>query len=183
MAPPFFQNCALCRKACLPLYIGKQIWISQPLTILGLMKCMYAYIYLRFSLNGHSRARALTYCFFAWYMFCKFRIFNVLLHTVYDLFLCTASSMKCVGSQVLAVQSSHQCPGDTLTERHAPPGFEPGLTGWVPTLLTTEPSEAGIKVECSHWTTWHSPPIPIILTAVVLLHTTCGQEGPTQTKF
>ena len=90
--PPFFQNCALCRKACLPLYIGKQIWNCQPLTILGLY---YAFIYLRFSLNGHSRARALTYCFFAWYMYCKFRIFNVLLHTVYDLFLCTASSMKC----------------------------------------------------------------------------------------
>ena len=63
---------------------------------------------------------------------------------------------------------------DTLTERHAQPGFDPGLTDWVPTLLATDPSEAGIKVECSHRTTWHSPPIPIILTAVVLLHTTRG---------
>ena len=63
---------------------------------------------------------------------------------------------------------------DTLTERHAQPGFDPGFTDWVPTLLATDPSEAGIKVECSHRTTWHSPPIPIILTAVVLLHTTRG---------
>ena len=63
---------------------------------------------------------------------------------------------------------------DTLTERHAQPGFDPGFTDWVPTLLATDPSEAGIKVECSHRTTWYSPPIPIILIAVVLLHTTRG---------
>ena len=63
---------------------------------------------------------------------------------------------------------------DKLTERHAPPGFDPRVTGWVPNLLATDPSEAGIKVECSQRTTWHSPPIPIILTAVVLLNTTGG---------
>ena len=58
---------------------------------------------------------------------------------------------------------------DTLTERHAQPGFDPCPTDWVPTLLATDLSEAGIKVGCSHRTTWHSPPIPISLTAVVLL--------------
>ena len=30
---------------------------------------------------------------------------------------------------------------DTLTERHAPPWFDPGLIGWAPTLLATNPSE------------------------------------------
>ena len=32
---------------------------------------------------------------------------------------------------------------NTLTERHAPPGFDPGHTGWEPTPLTTELSEPG----------------------------------------
>ena len=66
--------------------------ISQPLTTLGLLhKCVQYSVQLLYA-NLFLYDNLYSIC-----KFCKFRIFNVLLHTVYEVFLCTASSMKCVG--------------------------------------------------------------------------------------
>ena len=47
------------------------------------------------------------------------------------------------GGQCGVTVQSYTNVHNTLTERHAPPGFDPGHTGWEPTPLTTELSEPG----------------------------------------